>query len=32
MHTDYSRQDITYYLTSGESHVVALPHPPADAG
>ena len=31
-HTDYSRQEITYYLTSGESQVVALPHPPAETG
>lgn len=31
-HTDYSRQEATYYLPSGESHVVALPHPPAETG
>lgn len=27
-HADYSRQEITYYLPDGESHVVAMPHPP----
>lgn len=31
-HADYSRQETTYYLSSGESHVVALPHPPTDTG
>lgn len=25
-HADYSRQEITYYLTDGDSLVVALPH------
>lgn len=25
-HCDYSRQEITYYLASGESHVVAASH------
>jgi uncharacterized protein YbcV (DUF1398 family) len=25
-HADYSRQEITYYLASGESHVVPTPH------
>jgi uncharacterized protein YbcV (DUF1398 family) len=25
-HADYSRQEITYYLPDGESHVVALPY------
>lgn len=25
-HADYSRQEITYYLPSGESEVVATPH------
>jgi uncharacterized protein YbcV (DUF1398 family) len=27
-HADYSRQEITYYLPSGESLVVPIPHPP----
>lgn len=31
-HTDYSRQEVTYYLQNGESHVVALPHQPAETG
>lgn len=26
-HADYSRQEITFYLSSGESLVVATPHP-----
>ena len=26
-HADYSRQEITYYLSNGESHVVAVPYP-----
>lgn len=26
-HADYSRQEITYYLTDGDSLVVELPHP-----
>lgn len=25
-HADYSRQENTYYLTNGQSHVVSLPH------
>lgn len=25
-HADYSRQEITYYLPDGDSHVVASPH------
>lgn len=27
-HTDYSRQEVTYYLPDGDSQVVPLPHPP----
>lgn len=27
-HADYSRQEITYYLPSGDSAVVSIPHPP----
>lgn len=27
-HADYSRQEITYYLPDGSSHLVSLPHPP----
>jgi uncharacterized protein YbcV (DUF1398 family) len=27
-HADYSRQEITYYLSDGNSLVVATPHPP----
>jgi uncharacterized protein YbcV (DUF1398 family) len=27
-HADYSRQEITYYLPSGDSFVVATPHEP----
>jgi uncharacterized protein YbcV (DUF1398 family) len=26
-HTDYSRQETTYYLTDGDSAVVSTPHP-----
>jgi uncharacterized protein YbcV (DUF1398 family) len=26
-HADYSRQEITYYLANGQSHVVSSPHP-----
>lgn len=26
-HADYSRQEITYYLPDGDSHVVSTPHP-----
>lgn len=26
-HADYSRQEITYYLADGQSHVVSVPHP-----
>jgi len=29
-HADYTRQELTYYLTSGESLVVALPHDECD--
>ena len=25
-HADYSRQEITYYLSDGDSHVVSAPH------
>jgi uncharacterized protein YbcV (DUF1398 family) len=31
-HADYSRQEITYYLTDGDSCVVATPHPPQSTG
>jgi uncharacterized protein YbcV (DUF1398 family) len=27
-HADYSRQETTYYLPDGQSHVVSMPHPP----
>lgn len=26
-HTDYSRQEVTYYLPDGESFVATMPHP-----
>lgn len=26
-HADYSRHEITYYLPSGDSHIVSTPHP-----
>lgn len=31
-HADYSRSEVTYYLASGDSHVVSLAHPPHEAG
>ena len=31
-HADYSRQEITYYLGTGESHVVPCPHDPHATG
>lgn len=31
-HTDYSRQETTYYLPDGASLVVATPHPPHATG
>jgi uncharacterized protein YbcV (DUF1398 family) len=31
-HADYSRQEITYYLADGDSHVVAAPHAPHAIG
>jgi len=31
-HADYSRQENTYYLTTGESVVVASPHPTGETG
>ncbi len=31
-HVDYSRQEITYYLADGDSHVVPTPHPPHPTG
>ncbi|WP_397571660.1 DUF1398 domain-containing protein [Schlesneria sp. T3-172] len=31
-HADYSRQEITYYLPSGQSLVVASPHEPFPTG
>jgi uncharacterized protein YbcV (DUF1398 family) len=31
-HCDYSRQEITYYLASGESHVVSTSHDPHPTG
>jgi uncharacterized protein YbcV (DUF1398 family) len=27
-HTDYSRQEVTYYMPDGDSFIVAVPHPP----
>lgn len=27
-HTDYSRQEVTYYFPDGDSFVASLPHPP----
>jgi uncharacterized protein YbcV (DUF1398 family) len=29
-HADYSRQEITYYLPDGDSHVVPSPHPESE--
>ncbi|MFO0947063.1 MAG: DUF1398 family protein [Planctomycetota bacterium] len=31
-HADYSRQEITYYLTNGDSQLVSSPHERADTG
>ncbi|HET6422671.1 MAG TPA: DUF1398 family protein [Planctomycetaceae bacterium] len=31
-HADYSREEITYYLPSGESHVIATPHQKHETG
>lgn len=31
-HADYSREENTFYLTTGESVVVACPHPPGETG
>jgi uncharacterized protein YbcV (DUF1398 family) len=31
-HADFSRQEITYYLPDGTSHVVSAPHPPHPTG
>jgi uncharacterized protein YbcV (DUF1398 family) len=31
-HADYSRQEITYYLADGRSHVVATAHPAGEIG
>lgn len=31
-HADYSRQEVTFYLPNGDSHVVALPHMPVETG
>jgi uncharacterized protein YbcV (DUF1398 family) len=31
-HTDYSRQETTYYLADGDSAVVSTPHPPHQVG
>ncbi|QDT52008.1 hypothetical protein Pan44_00150 [Caulifigura coniformis] len=31
-HTDYSRQETTYYLPDGQSVVISQPHPPLPIG
>jgi uncharacterized protein YbcV (DUF1398 family) len=31
-HTDYCRQENTYYLANGQSHIVSSPHPAHEIG
>jgi len=31
-HADYSREEITYYLADGDSHVTVLSHPKCETG